>query len=267
MKYRVTPFLAGLLITAMATWSFGQSNSNYKPAFLLGLKADIQSAGIANQNNYGQNEMDYGVNFGGGGGVVLTYQMRPRSAMLLEASYQTSGQKYDDTFKFKHFVKDVQFSLLSIPLMYRYQFKEAPGGYSGVGTETKPIWYLQGGVQADKMLSPEIKWRVDGTETDFLQFVLEGGNPNQSIIESQGAPVSDEELFTQWSVSAVAAGGFILYLNSTMRFTLELRGGIGITDINAEQWRLKNNENVYAASRNSFLGLHAGIHFQLTQSQ
>lgn len=258
-------FLLYLVLILPSSLGFAQTSGTNKPIFLLGLKADLQSAGIANQNNYGQNEMDYGINVGFGGGVAVTYVMNPNNAILMEVSYQTSGQKYEDTFKFRNFKKEVDFNLLSIPIMFRHQLTDAPEGYSGIGTETKPLWYVLGGLQFNKMLSPEIDWYLDGVETEFLPFVLEGGNPNQAIIESQGSPSSDEELFTQWDAMLIGAGGFQLHLAPTAYFTAEIRGGISITDINSEPWRLENNDGVYAASRNSFLGLHAGIHLQLTR--
>jgi hypothetical protein len=158
----------------------------------------------------------------------------------------------------------VEFGLISIPFTFRHRLSKAVG-YSGVGAESKPLWYVLGGVQVDKILSPEITWYLDGTETDFLDFVLEGGNPNQAELERLGSPASDEELFTQWDCMFVAAGGFQLFLNSTIHLTVELRGGFGITDINAKPWRLQNNDGVYGASRNSFLGLHAGIHANMSR--
>jgi hypothetical protein len=233
-------------------------------AFYIGLKADVQSSGIANQNNYGQNEMDYGINPGVGVGGVFTYQLNTKHALLAEVSYQTGGQDYDDRFKGRHFMKDVQYHLLSIPIAFRHMLSKTVG-YSGVGAESKPIWYILGGLQIDKIISPEIEWYLDGVETEFLDFVLEGSNPNQAQIESMGAPASDEQLFTDWDCMFLGAGGFQLFLNSALHMTIELRGGIGITDINAKPWRLKNNDGVYAASRNSFLGLHIGMHVQLTQ--
>ncbi len=252
------------MIVLLPTIGFAQLQSSHRPTLCIGVKADLQSAGIANQNNFGQNEMDYGINIGFGGGAVVTYQLNPKYALLLEATYQTAGQNYDDTFKGKRFMKDVEYGLISVPIALRYQLTE-PVGYSGVGTESKPIWYLLAGLQFDKFLSPEIDWNIDGVETEFLEFVLEGGNPNQSIIESLGQPSSDEEFFTTWDLAFVAAGGFQLYMTPALHFTIEVRGGLGVTDINAEPWRLNNNHGTYGASRNSFLGLHAGIHLQLTQ--
>lgn len=239
---------------------FGQMRRVNKPIILLGVKGNLQAAGIANQNNYGQNEMDYGLHAGIGLGLVATYVIKPRIALLTEVSYQTSGQKYDDRFKGRHFQKDISFSLISMPLLFRYQVSSGPAGYGGVGTESKPLWYVLGGLQVNRMLSPSAKYRLDGTETDFLSFVLEGGNRNQGVIEAMGPPDTTSDLYTGWDVMFAAGGGFLLSITPAMYLTTEIRGGIGLTDMNAEPWRLPNNANIYEASRHSYLGLHAGIH-------
>ena len=86
------------MMVILPSLSIAQLQSKQRPALSIGLKADLQSAGIANQNNYGQNEMDYGVNLGFGAGASVTYFLNPKHALLLELSYQTAGQSYDDTF-------------------------------------------------------------------------------------------------------------------------------------------------------------------------
>jgi hypothetical protein len=231
----------------------------------LGVKANLQNAGIANQNNYGQNEMDYGLNAGIGGGAVLTWSMDPQKALQLEVSYQSGGQEYDDTFKGHHFRKEVRYHLISFPLMYRHTLSDGSAGYSGVRVFSKPVWYVLGGLQINRILSPEIDWHLDGSPTDFLSFVLEGGNPNQEQLEQLGMPVSDSDFFVQWDAMLVGAGGCQLYFAPSMYLSAELRGGIGLTDINAKPWRLNNNDGIYGASRNVFLGVHAGVHVHLAQ--
>jgi hypothetical protein len=231
-------------------------------ALSLGFKLDLQASGIANQNNYGQNEMDYTVTPGFGAGAVITYELNPINALQLEVSYQTGGQDYDDRFKGRHFKKEINYSLLSVPLLFRHQLSKPQEGYAGVGG-SKPLWYFLAGVQIDRILSPEINWYLDGTAVDFLSFVQEGGNPNQQAIDNLGPPASATELFTQWDGMIIVGGGFQLPMSEVAYLSLELRGGVGLTDINAEPWRLNNNKGIYQASRLAFLGLHAGIHMQL----
>ena len=225
----------------------------------------VQAVGIANQNNYGQNEMDYSFRAGFGAGLVASLQVAPKGELQMEVLYQNWGQDYSDSFKGRHFEKQIRYALLSIPLLYKVQFTEPPSGYAGVGSELKPHWYILGGIQADRIMSPEIQWRLDGGTTEFLPFVLEGGNPNQDVLEAMGEPSSDADLFTQWDAMLIAAGGFELYTNAQLSFTVELRGGIGLTDMNAEVYRLDNNRGVYAASRNAFLGLHLGGAWRFTK--
>lgn len=253
--------LALLCVCLFSVTLAGQAPGSFRPSFQIGAKGNLQSAGIANQNNYGQNEMDYGVHLGVGGGVAVTCHLNAKHEFLLEGTFQSSGQNYEDHFKMRTFRKEVNFQLISIPLIYRYQFSAAPEGYTGVGT--KPKWFAGGGIQVNKILNPEINWYLDGQETDFLPFVLEGGNPNQQVIESMGAPAEDEDLFSAWDAMLVASGGCRIGLSYLVSVTAELRGGIGITDINASAWRLENNDGVYRASRNTFFGLHAGVHVRL----
>ncbi len=176
----------------------------------IGVKANVQVVGIANQNNYGQNEMDYRVTPGFGGGVVCAYHITPRNALLAEATFQTGGQDYDDRFKGRHFMKTVRYNMFSIPLAYRYYLTEHQEGYTGVGSGRKPYWYLLGGLQLDKIFSPEVHWYLDGEATGFEAFVLEGGNPNEALIDAQGPPASDTDLYTKWDAMFIAAGGFEL---------------------------------------------------------
>jgi len=253
---------AAIGILTLSFYDLCQAQNNQSRAVFVGLKLDLQASGIANQNNYGQNEMDYKATLGFGIGGVVTYALSPVHAILLEVSYQSGGQKYDDRFKGRFFKKEISHSLISIPVLYRYRLSREQEGYAGIGG-SKPIWYVLGGLQIDRILSPEITWYLDDSEVEFLEFVLEGGNPNQQQIEEIGAPASDDEFFTKWDGMFVAGGGFQLPINQFIHLSLELRGGIGLTDINADSWKLKNNKGIYQASRLAFFGLHTGIHIQL----
>jgi hypothetical protein len=240
-------------------------SSSRRAPVSIGVKIDGQITGIANQNNYGQNEMDYNATLGYGGGVVLTYHRTPKVSILGEVTFQVGGQKYEDHFKGSTFRKEVRYNQISIPIEYKRLISKTVAGYGGVGTELKPIWYLMGGLQVDKILSPEVDWYLNGSETEFLPFVLEGGNPNQEAIETMGAPDSDQDLFTGWDLMFIGAAGFQIHTTPQVSISLELRGGIGLTDLNASAWQLENHRGIYGASRNMFFGLHAGTHILLSQ--
>jgi len=259
--------ILGSILLALPLVGIGQVTSPNRPAIAIGLKLSAQAAGIANQNNYGQNEMDYQANYSYGGGVTAAWHYSRKNSLFLEASIQQGGQEYEDNFKHSAFKKVVRYNLLSFPVALRHVLSKAGSGYGGVGSEVKPLWYLVGGVQINHLLSPEVDWYVNQIEVDFFEFVLEGGNPNQAILEAMGAPASDEELYVKWDILFIAGGGFRIHPNSVMSVSLEVRGGIGLTDINTKDWRLENNRGVYGASRNTFLGLHAGVHFLLSPIQ
>ena len=247
-----------VLITGITN---AQTPFNQRSAFSIGLKGNVNLVGIANQNNYGQNEMDYELTPGFGAGVLASLHLDHQNSVSAALTYQSHGQKYKDSFKGSDFEKEVRYQMLSLPVYYKRMLTETSGGYAGVGSESKPRWYLLGGFQVDRLLSPNIDWYLNGSETDFLSFVLEGGNPNQALIEAMGAPASDEDLFTDWDIMFILGGGFELPVSTQVMFSIELRGGIGLTDINAKDWRLENNQGVYGASRNAFAGLHVGIHY------
>ena len=69
-----------------------------------------------------------------------------------------------------------------------------------------------------------------------------------------GAPESDDELFTDWDVMFILGGGFELPVSSQVVLSIALRGGIGLTDINAKPWRLENNQGIdlYEFHRNVY---------------
>ena len=257
----------GASLVCVALSASGQYAPNQKPPLAFGVKVNAGVAGIANQNNYGQNEMDYQANLGYGGGISASWHLDPSNSMFIEATYQTSGQKYADNFKNNAFRKEIRYKMISVPVAFRHMLSPADAGYSGVGSGFKPHWYLIGGVQVDRIMSPEVDWYLNGTAVDFTTFVLEGGNPNSEEIVSMGAPSEDRELFAQWDLMFICGGGFRIQANPQTAFSLEARGGIGLTDLNADAWQLKNHRGVYGASRNMLLGLHAGVHFLLNPIQ
>jgi hypothetical protein len=244
---------------------FSQLSQSRNQPFAIGVKMDGQIAGIANQNNYGQNEMDYGASLGYGGGVALTYHVSSVSRIMAEVTFQAAGQKYEDHFKGKTFRKEVRYHQISLPIAYQRMISKSSTGYAGVGSELKPLWFVLGGLQVDRILSPEVDWYLNGSEIEFLPFVLEGGNPNQEILEAMGPLAADQDLFAKWDVMFISGVGFQIHTSPQISFTVELRGGIGLTDLNAKDWQLDNHRGIYGASRNIFFGLHAGAQMLLSQ--
>lgn len=225
----------------------------------VGVKGALQTMGIANQNNYGQKEMEYKVPVGLAIGVHAEYTLTDKASLLVEGCLQQQGQTYDDTFNGKHFYKKVQMRYLTFPVMYRHAIGKEGFGYQAVGTFWNPNWFAAGGLQFGTLLSAEIDWELNGQQTDFLTFVTDEGNPNEMALAENGVPEDDSDFFRKFDVVFVAAIGFHNSISERVALTAELRGGIGLTDINTPEWQLPNRQGEYGASRTTFLGLHIGV--------
>jgi len=229
----------------------------------FGIKGGVHLKIIANQNNYGQVEMAYKAAAGLAAGAFLQYNLNSGSSILAEGVYQQQGQKYSDTFKKMSIDKTVSLNYLAIPVIYRHMLGPNSGAYEAAANFTKPKWYVEGGIQPAILLSAEATWSINNQPTDFLSFITEGGNPNQDQIEMNGMPESTADLFQNFDVVAVVGAGFQQELQNNIRWYAELRGGVGLLDINAEEWRLPNKEGIYQASRNAFVGIQVGLAFSL----
>lgn len=250
--------LVWIVTTCLCSVIWGQEYTFSNNALHIGIKGAVQLYGIVNQNNYGQKEMDYSVPFGFAGGLSFQYKFNARSYLLAEVLYQEQGQRYRDNFNNQSFEKTVVLNYFNVPVMFKYMVSENVSGYQGVNI-AKPKWFAGGGIQVGKLTSGSIEWKLNNSLTNFSTFISDGGNPNQALLEENGVPSDDLDFFQEVDVVFVASFGFHSELNPYILTTVELRGGIGLTDINADTWRLPNRMGVYGASRTTFFGLHAGI--------
>ena len=264
MKRNVLLILLWILLAGIGSLEAQRARSPYEPGTLyLGLKAGGHLKIIANQNNYGQFEMAYKPAIGLAGGIYLQYNLNSWSSLLIEGVYQQQGQKYSDSFKGKQYDKTISLDYLAFPVLYRYLLSGKSGAYDKALKFNQPKWFIEGGIQPAILVSADASWTIDGQATDFLSFITDGGNPNLEQIEANGQPASAEELFKDFDVVLVVGAGFQQDLQNNIRWYVELRGGIGLLDINADKWRLPNKEGIYGASRNSFLGIQVGLSFSL----
>ncbi|MDX1479624.1 MAG: hypothetical protein R3301_18055 [Saprospiraceae bacterium] len=257
-------FAASMLIVLATGLQDGhtQEFASNNAAIHLGVKAATQIHGIVNQNNFGQKEMDYSVPIGFAGGLSLQYKINARSFIQAEFCYQEQGQWYKDQFNGKSFRKRVALNYWTVPVMFKYMVSPNSAGYRGVNI-SKPKWFVGGGLQYGKLARADIEWEINGLLTNFMTFVTDGGNPNQAILEVNGTPADEKEFYQETDIVFVASWGFHSHLNPIVTATVELRGGIGLTDINAEIWRLENRQGKYGSSHSTFLGIHAGIAFRI----
>lgn len=243
--------------------AFAQPLSALERTLHIGIKGAGQIIGIANQNNYGQNEMRYNLPFGLAAGISAQYSLTERGALLAEVNYQEQGQFYSDVFRAMKFVKLVEMQYITAPIAYKHYIGDLNIGYSGIGNIGAPQWYVMGGLQFGYLLDSDITWEINNQPVDFFSFVTQGGNANTDDILESGIPEDDKAFYRTFDLVFIAAGGFHMSLSEALVLSTEVRGGIGLTDINAEEWRLPNREGKYGASRTTFLGLHVGLAIQL----
>ncbi len=260
MRYHTIIVSFFILITQALS---GQNQAFSSGKFYVGVMAGANATAIVFQNNYGQTEMDYVVPVGFAAGATMHYRITPKSHLVVDVIYQQMGQKHDDHFKKMDFYKDINLSYLSIPIMYKLVLNKNTVGYQAGANYSKPKWYLLGGIQPSFLLSANIRYEVDGDQTDFISFITEGGNQNLEQILINGQPEDDKELYKEIDIAFIGAAGFHVNIQSTIIGFFEFRGGIGLLDINAEEWQLPGPNGTYNWSRNFFLGFNVGIIFKI----
>jgi hypothetical protein len=260
MRY-LTVIVSLFLLSAQAI--VGQSISNAPGKLYLGAQAGVNATAIFFQNNYGQTEMDYVVPVGFAAGLAMHYRLTPKSHLIAEVSYQQMGQEHDDHFKKMDFYKDINLTYIAIPVMYKIILNRKTIGYEAGVKQSKPKWYLAGGIQPSFLVSANIRYEVDGNQTDFISFVTEGGNPNLEEILANGPPEDDKELYKSTDISLVGAAGFHTNIQPSVVGFVEMRGSLSILDINAEKWQLPGPSGTYNWSRNMSFGLYVGVVFKI----
>jgi len=241
----------------------GQSAAYSPGKFHMGFIAGANATAIVFQNNYGQTEMDYVVPAGLTIGASMHYRFTQKSHLIVEATYQQLGQKHDDHIKNMDFYKDINLNYVSIPILYKLVLNRSSVGYEAGATYSKPKWYLLGGFQPSLLLSANVRHEIDGNHTDFISFITEGGNPNLEEILTNGQPEDDKELYNDVDISFVGGAGFHTHIQPSIIGFVELRGGIGLLDINADKWQLPGPNGTYNWSRNLFFGIYAGMVFRI----
>ncbi|RLD19467.1 MAG: hypothetical protein DRI69_08335, partial [Bacteroidetes bacterium] len=255
---RYLAIIVSLFILSAQTVA-GQSAKHAGGKFYLGALGGLNATAIFFQNNYGQTEMDYVVPVGFSGGVTMHYRLTPKSHLIVEASYHQMGQKHDDHFKQMDFYKDINLSYVAIPILYKLILNKNTTAYEDWASRSKPKWYLLAGIQPSFLISADIRYEVEGNQTDFISFITEGGNPNLEEILANGQPEDDADLYNQTDISFIGAAGFHTNIQPSVVGFVEVRGGFSLLDINAEAWQLPGPSGTYNWSRNLMIGFQVGL--------
>ena len=261
--------LSTISISAIALFMAVESKA--QGGFFVGLNASGNATIVANQQNYGQKEMDFdGVTFHPSFGLEVGYDLNGANLLSIGAGIQQGGQKYKDGYgNGDQLRKEIKLNYINIPVTFTHVF----GGAKDPNNGTK--FFVSLGPQFSLLQKAEISHTVntkDVTLTSFANHVAGGGDPYQfnsqalASLTTNGEPADDKDLFQSVDVQAFLGLGIQSYLSENLFLTFELRGGGSITDINADEWQLDGYKDGkrqdYEASRNVFGGLRIGLNYQ-----
>ena len=254
-----------LIVSAILLYCHADGQADrFDPGKLhIGIKGGLNVTAIAPQNNYGQVLMDYKVPIRPMVGVSIMYQTGKRTQLVVEANYQVMGQNHEVFARKTDFEKYIKQQYLYFPVLFKFVLNKPEGVYGSAATFYNTHWYLTGGIQPGVLLGSDIRYEINDSETDFISFITEGGNPNLDQIESMEPPTEDEELYTEFDLGLTGGAGLFKRINARWQVFAELRGGISIIDVNAEEWRLPAGSGNYFASYNMFFGVEAGLAYKL----
>jgi hypothetical protein len=251
-------FYLCLIFIASSFMLSAQIGIQKKKSPYIGVAGALNLKVIANQNNYGYNELDYAFAPGYYGGFVFGVDVGNRFALQIEFNFANAGQSYKDVISGNENEKEVDLSYFQIPILYK-RFMGQNDIYSEFDGLLENFYWL-GGIQLGFLNSADVTWTTNGQEADFLSFINQHGrNPHISALQQMGAPEDDKEYFQSLDISAIFGLGYQKYLTKQLFLNVELRGGIGILDMNRKEWRFENRDGIYQASRNAFGGLRVGI--------
>lgn len=231
--------------------------------FLIGIDASYNLNSIINQNNLGQNLMDYDkfemAQLRVMPGAHVGYKFDHRHQVRVGFMYFKGGQDYKDNYSFGKLRKTVEFSQLAIPITYRFTTGHNVSDNSGIK------FYVDAGPMFSFMQNGDIQYQVNDGNSDFISFYTIGGNANAQFLRDQ--KLSDKEasdpatFYETTDVLAHLGLGIQAYLGQHIMLSFGVNGMISFADINKEEWRIDNVDGEYLPSRNTGAGFSLSLSY------
>lgn len=224
----------------------------------VGGDAGVSLLAIINQNNYGYSELDYEISTTPSFSIHAGLDLHTRHIIQGGVQYLRQGQKYKDVISGNVNEKEVNLHYIQVPLIYRFVLDKERGF-----AHKKLNKYVLGGFQGGMLLASNVDWYIQGQEVSMLAFINQtNSNANyDQIIADHGTNFEDKALFKSFDLQFLFGGGFQYFQTEDLMFYVELRGGVSLLDINADDWRYNNNKGVYEGSRNLFGGIRIGANY------
>ncbi len=199
------------------------------------------STWITNQNNYGLFEMDYAMTFGLGGNFNIGYDFTKNIGLKLEVGYTKLGQNYKDNINDTAYIRHIRLDYIQIPLLFKFKTNGEVARF-----------YLLVGPQFGLLLNAK-------------QTYLKNDEPwekNIKDLKENTYKISEETItnrFTSFDIFARLDLGVDITLVQNLILNAGISLNYGLTDINATDWRIKNNSGEYKASHNIYGGFNVGL--------
>ncbi|MBR9922588.1 MAG: PorT family protein [Bacteroidetes bacterium] len=216
-----------------------------------------------NQNNYGFSEMDYAYKSGFQGGISAGYSFGLIHNVEVGFYYSSQGVNYASTFQSELHEKAVDLNYMHIPILYRLVSGDAAEGKTGTR------FSFSFGPYIGLLLNSNIDWSVNEMSYSMASFhQSQNRNPNiaeiKAMLNADGEPDDYNDLFGNTDFGLTGSLGVRSYLSETLFLRLDLFGGFGFSDLNAEAWQFVNSQGEYKKTQNVFGGIRLGLGIWLT---
>jgi hypothetical protein len=241
---KITTIAMGLLILVSLN-----SRAQKGKEIILGVGGAFTTVWILNQNFYGEPEVDYAPKTGYAGSLNLGYNFTKNISALTELQYSLQGQKYDGDQNNQKTLRDIDLRYFNIPLFFKYAFGSG-------GTKFR----FMAGPQIGFLLEANQEYTRDGNS--FSYEVTKTNVQGESIKFRPGAGnITDR--FKKNDFSLVLDIGADIHISDFFYINAGIRGNYGLTQINADSYRILNSDNEYPASTNLWGGIYVGINYKL----
>lgn len=250
---KVRTLFALLVLSLAITTATAQKDKHFE----IGLQGGYGSTWIINQSNYGLPEMDYDYFFGPGYNFQVGYNFNSIIGVFAEIGSVTIGQKYFDTWAGNEYgflwtgdadiERKVELNYLSVPVFFKYSYGESRARFR-----------LLVGPEFLFMQKAEQEYTYDGNDMAGEREML---NPiSGELFDPAAKDITDR--YNDMDVAVTLdLGADIFIIEEMLYLSVAGRFSYGLTDINADDYQIPNQDNNYDPSHTGRLTGYFGIHY------
>jgi len=244
-----------ILIAFSLSLLFSGAYAQKGKEIILGVGGGVTSVWIVNQSFYGEPEVDYAPKMGYAASLNLGYNFNKSISVMTELQYSLQGQKYDGKQNIGgqnyNVERNIDLGYFNIPLLFKYAFGS-------------------GGTKFRFLVGPQVGILMDASQ----EYLRDGGKlkygptgiPKPENLDGKEFIPDDNDItdrFEKTDFSLVVDIGADIHLSDLFFITAGIRGNYGLSEINAEPYRIKNLEGEYLPSNNLWGGVYVGICYKL----